>query len=84
MEITFSRQRSYLQNSCDGTLDEDDLIIIKDKPAKNTELKEIRFFIAYIKKYTQIELFLLSRKDARPILEKTRMEGLDVLAAGKS
>lgn len=83
MEITFSRQRSYLQNSCDGTLDEDDLII-KDKAVKNTELKEIRFFIAYVKKYTQIELFLLSRKDARPILEKTRMEGLDVLAAGKS
>lgn len=83
MEITFSRQRSYLQNSCDGTLDEDDLII-KDKAVKNTELKEIRFFIAYIKKCIQIGLFLLSRKDARPILEKTRMEGLDVLAAGKS
>lgn len=83
MEITFSRQRSYLQNSCDGILDEDDLII-KDKPVKNTELKEIRFFIAYIKKYIQIGLFLLSRKDARPILEKTRVEGLDVLAAGKS
>lgn len=82
MEITFSRQRSYLQNSCDGTLDDD--LIIKDKAVKNTELKEIRFFIAYIKKYIQIGLFLLNRKDARPILEKTRVEGLDVLAAGKS
>lgn len=82
MEITFSRQRSYLQNSCDGTLDDD--LIIKDKVVKNTELKEIRFFIAYIKKYIQIGLFLLNRKDARPILEKTRVEGLDVLAAGKS